>query len=106
MLRDESGNMQQNPEYVDEKDRKDGIMYTPNQLQKYLVAPAFSYFSKVFKYLESSNQKFFENIIFLSDEINNLFDEYKSLTSNLMSPPVEINLNPQLIEEEETTNKK
>lgn len=98
MLRDDNGNMQDNPEYVPEEDRVPGQMYTQNQTQKYLLATAFKYFSTAFKYHTGSNQAFFGSIILLGDEINGLFDEYKSLTSKLMAMPPEVNLNPDMME--------
>lgn len=98
MLRDDNGNMQLNPEFIPLEDRVEGTMYTQKQTQKYLLATAFKYFSTAFKYHTGSNQAFFGSIILLGDEINGLFDEYKSLTSKLMAMPPEVNLNPDMME--------
>lgn len=97
MLRDDNGKMQLNPDFVPLEDQIPGEMYTQKQNQKYLLATAFKYFSTAFKYHTGSNQAFFGSIILLGDEINGLFDEYKSLTSKLMTMPPEVNLNSEML---------
>lgn len=97
MLRDDDGNMLLNPEYIAPEDREDGIPLTMLQTQKYQLAPAFTYFSTAFKYLNGSNQAFFGSIILIGDEINNLFDVYGSLTTKLMEMPPEVDLNPEIL---------
>lgn len=93
-LRDEYGNRIPNQDYIPEEEREEGVYYDLYSTSKYVLRPAFEHFSNTFKNFEGNNQLFFESVVLIGDEVNNLFDLYGSMTEELMKLPPDIDLNP------------
>lgn len=87
--RDGNGFMIQNPNFIPENQREEGVEYTENQLQEFMISPAFKRFSRMMKSLPIPAPVFMAKIVEMDDLFNNLFDIYGNIQEYLLNKPLE-----------------
>ena len=88
VLRDATGSMIPNPEFIPEEDRVEEVEYTESQLTPYLVLPAYIRFSRMIKTYAVPAQILFQKIVDMDDEMNNVFDVYGNIQEYLLNKPL------------------
>ena len=88
VLRDANGAMVENPDFIPEDEREEGIDYTENQLTPYMVLPAYIRFSRMIKTYSVPAQVLFQKIVDMDDEINHVFDVYGNIQEFLINKPL------------------
>ncbi|WP_234111459.1 hypothetical protein [Chryseobacterium sp. R2A-55] len=94
VLRNASGYMIENSEFVQEEDRIEGEQYSESQLTPYKVLPAYVRFARMLKTYTVPAQMLFQKIVDMEDEFNSIFDVYGNIYEYMINKPVEFK-NPE-----------
>lgn len=89
VLRNASGYMIENPDFVPEEDRQEDTGYTETQLTPYKVLPAYIRFSRMIKTFTVPAHVLFQKIVDMEDEFNSIFDVYGNIHEYMINKPVE-----------------
>lgn len=89
VLRDSTGQMIANPNYIPVEEREEYIEYTPEQLTPFQVLPAYIRFSRMIKTYAVPVQVLFEKIVEIDDLMNNIFDQYANIQQYLLNKPLD-----------------
>lgn len=89
VLRDSTGQMIPNGNFIPENEREEYIEYSEDQLTPYQILPAYIRFSRMIKTYAVPVQVLFEKIVEIDDFMNNIFDQYANIQQYLLNKPLD-----------------
>ena len=86
--RDSNGFAIENPDFINEDDKEDGVGYSDSQMTPFKVDFAFNRFSKMLKDYQISTTLFFQKYVDAEDLLNDTFDHYGNIQQYLLEKPI------------------
>lgn len=77
--RDSNGFAIENPDFINEDDKEDGVEYSDDQMTPFKFDFAFNRFSKMMKDYQMSTNLFFQKLVETEDLLNDTFDQYSNI---------------------------